>query len=296
MAATRLGSEHRAGICRLESRIKMAKRLYQRAELAFSRARDIGGRIEVLTWRAESALMLGEYRRALELSDTAIRDATAYANYLMRGWPSYVKAEALALSGRCDDALQVLKDATRNFATSKNIQGPLWSLLVKADCFKEMAPKQLHNVLREIRQGLRCHQLAHVQSRLYLEEAEIARAAGDWFRVSQTLAVLRAHLKDKTFFTKQPRMLIAHILLVEAECARLKTSEDAVALLRRARAAYQRIGAKAFVARVNVALLIAGHLDFPRSWLLAECRRQDYQHELVRLTKAKTGFYPIHFV
>jgi tetratricopeptide (TPR) repeat protein len=286
----------RAGICRIESRVNAANRLYGRAELAFSRARDIDGRIEVLTWRAESELILGDYKRSIELSDSAIRYAVAYGKYLVRGWPSYVKAEALALSGRCDDALREVKEAKRIFKRSKNIQGPLWSLLLEVDCFKEIAPKKINGVLDTVRDGLRFHQLAHVQSRLYLEEAEVARAAGDWLRVMQAIAALRAHLKNKTFFTEQPRMLIAHALLVEAECARQQASDGTVKLLKRARAAYERIGAKAFVARVNVALSMAGQLDIPVSQLLEECRRQDYRHELARLKKQQKGFYPIHFV
>lgn len=286
----------RGGIRRIEGRAKAADVLYARAERAFLRARDINGRIEVLTWRAESALMLGQYKLALELSDTAIRNGVAYAKYLVRGWPYYVKAEALALSGNCVDALFVVREARKTFMASRNVQGPLWSLLLEVDCLKETALNKVAGVLRRVREGLRHRQFAHVQCRLHLEEAEVARAAGDWSLVAQALAALREHLRNETMFTERPRMVIAHALLIEAECARQRGSHRAIELLRRVRAAYQRIGAKALVVRVNVALLMAGQADVSVSQLLDVCRQENYRHDLARLENAKTGFYPIHFI
>jgi hypothetical protein len=51
-----------------------------------------------------------------------------------------------------------------------------------------------------------------------------------------------------------------------------------------------------FVARVDVALDLAGEGDISRSALLAHCRGRQYGCEVARLEGIRTGFYPIHFV
>jgi tetratricopeptide (TPR) repeat protein len=184
----------KAGIHRIEGRAKAAAHLYARAGKAFSLARDIDGRIEVLTWQAESLLIVGDYRAALATADQAISYAVAYAKDLVRGWPRYVRAEALALSGRCVEALKEAARAQKVLRASGNIQGPLWCLLLKSDCYRETSPSKAARVMSGVRKGLGLHKLAHVQARLHLEEAELARAAVNWPRLNKALAKLRAHL------------------------------------------------------------------------------------------------------
>lgn len=56
----------RAGIERLEGKLNSAQRLYLQSERAFSKARDIDGRIDVLTWQSETAQITGDYRPGAE--------------------------------------------------------------------------------------------------------------------------------------------------------------------------------------------------------------------------------------
>jgi hypothetical protein len=93
-----------------------------------------------------------------------------------------------------------------------------------------------------------------------------------------------------------PPLLLAHALLVEAECARQRKQANAASLLNAARRAYSRIGARAFVVRTDVALSLAEHSTRSRLALVRECRREGYLLEAARLEKAMSGFYPIHFV
>jgi predicted ATPase len=91
-------------------------------------------------------------------------------------------------------------------------------------------------------------------------------------------------------------LLIAHAMLVEAESARQQGNDDAPNLLRRVRATYRRLGARSFVARTDVALVLTGQGGKGHSGLLARCRRRGYRFEVERLEGVRTGFYPIHFV
>lgn len=286
----------RAGISRLEGRASTAAKFYGRAKHAFLRARDMDGHIAVLTWTAECELTLGEFERGLSLVEEAIREASAYAKSLVSGWPLYVKAEYLTLRGRCADALVILRKAKHILEANGNIQGSLWSLMLQAHCLRETSRQQAEKIFRLLRKRLIGRDLAHIQSRLYLEEAEIARERWNWPGVEASLSALRTHLQHKSKFTKPPRLVLAHALLVEAECARQRHCGEAIALLRHARDAYARMGAKAFVARANVAIGLTDHSDIRMSTLLALCRRSSYDREVDRLTTMDTGFYPIQFV
>jgi len=284
----------RAGIDRIEGRAKAAYRLYARAQHAFLRARDIDGVIDAGTWKAESALMLGDFKEALALADEALRDAAAYGKSLVKAWPRYVKGECLALSGRCEAAIPLAQEAKEIFDASGNIQGPLWSLILTSDCLRQISWRKACPVLSDLQSRPPSRRLAHVKVRLQLEAAEIARASGNWGRAAEAIATVRALLRDKAAFTRQPRLLLAHALLVEAECARSQRHPDAVRLLRRARSAYRRLDARAFVSRADVALFLAGARDIRLSRLLTACRREGYGHELAGLKRR--GFYPVHFV
>ena len=240
--------------------------------------------------------MLGQIKLALDLTEDAIADTVFYAKYLVKQWPFFVQSEAFAQSGDIGRALKLLSEAEPIFVTHDNFQGSLWSLILRSDCLRETSWQEAAEVVRAAWERLGKRHLAHVEARLYLEEAEIARARCDWTGVEQAITKLRNHLDNKVHFTASPPILIAHALLVEAECARQRAQEDTVKLLNLARGAYARIGAKAFVARVDVALSLAGRPKRSDSTLLNICRRKLYQLEVARIEKVKEGFYPIHFL
>ncbi len=123
------------------------------------------GHIAVLTWRAETELMLGDFERASSLAEEAVHEASAYAKLVLSGLPLYVQAEYLTLRGRLDDALAVLHDATRILERYGNIQGTMWSLLLEADCLRG---RSLHEGMARcpsVRRRLRKRDSAHVRIR-----------------------------------------------------------------------------------------------------------------------------------
>lgn len=254
------------------------------------------GHIAVLTWKAECKLILGEFDQGQSLTEAAIREASAYAKSLVKGWPLFVKAECLTLQGHCADALVILREARSILETNGNIQGSLWSLMLTGDCLRETSLQQAEKTFQVLRKRLLRHDLGHIKSRLLLQEAELARQRRNWRGVDEAISALRVHLVNKTSFTKPPRLVLAHALLIEAECARQRHRDQAIALLRRARDAYAKLGANAFVARANVALALIGRADVPVSSLMAHCRRASYDREVTGLTNMNEGFYPIHFV
>lgn len=286
----------RAQTIRLEGRPSTAASLYKRAERAFQRSRDMDGHIAVLTWQAETELMLGNFDHARSLAEEAGREASAYAKYVLSGLPLYVQAEYLTLRGRVDDALNVLHDATRLLKRYGNIQGTMWSLLQEADCLRGRSLDEATARCRNVRRRLRKHDSAHVRIRLYLMEAEIARERGDMPAVEVALSALSTHLHNKTQFTRPPMMALAHSFLVKAECARQVHDGVAVKMLKTARDEYARIGAKSFVARASVAIALATGADMRSSKLLAQCRSNSYDLEVRHLTAMDSSFYPIHFV
>lgn len=286
----------RAGIARIEGYPSKALALYRPAERAFSKARDISGHIEVLTWQGECALVLGRIKSALALAEDAILDAVGYGKYPVRHWPSFVKAEALAQSGEFREALKLIREIKGIFEALGNHQGSVWSRVLESDCLRETSWRQAAAVARDARRRMGKRHLAHAEARLFLENAEIARARRNWVVVADAIAGLRSHLRNKVHFTSPPPLLLAHARLVEAECARQRRQADAPSLLRAARRAYSRIGAKAFVMRTEVALYLAGKSERSGAALMRECRREGYHLEAERLEHAKSGFYPIHFV
>jgi len=286
----------RAGIARIEGYPSKALSLYRPAEHSFSEARDISGHIDALTWQAECSLMLGQIKNALALAEDAILDAVGYGKYPVGRWPSFVRAEAFAQCGEFAQALKVIAEIKGIFETMANHQGSVWTRVLESDCLREMSWRDAAATVRHARRCMGKRQLWHAEARLFLEDAEIARARRDWRGVATAIANLRKHLRDKVHFTAPPPFLLAHALLVEAECARQRKQADTVSLLNGARRAYSRIGARAFMMRVDVALYLAGHSKRSRTALLRECRREGYQLEASRLEGTKCGFYPIHFV
>jgi tetratricopeptide (TPR) repeat protein len=286
----------RAGIARIEGYPSEALVFYRAAERALSKARDISGHIETLTWQAECALLLGQNKSALAIAEDAVLDAVGYGKYLVRNWPSFVKAEALAQSGDFPQALEIIDELKRTFEAVANHQGSVWSRVLESDCLRERSWRDAAAAVRDARRRMGKRRLAHVEARLLLEDAEIARARRDWKGVASALTNLRAQLRNKVHFTSPPALLLAHALLVEAECARQRRQANALSLLKAARQAYNSIGARAFVMRVDVALYLAGWSKRSRAALMRESRREGYRLELARLKALKSEFYPIHFV
>lgn len=286
----------RAGIARVERQPSAALALYRPAERALSKARDISGHINVLTWQAECALMLGQIKSALALTEDAILDAIGYGKYPVRHWPSFVRAEALAQSGEFQEALKLIREIKGIFEALGNHQGSVWSRVLESDCLREISWRNAAALVRDARTRIGNRRLAHAEARLLLEDAEIARARRDWDGVAHAIADLRGHLQDKVHFTSPPPLLLAHALLIEAECARQRKQVNAANLLNAARQAYRRVGARSFVMRADVALYLAGQPKRSRAALIRECRREGYQLEAARLEKTRPGFYPIHFV
>jgi len=254
------------------------------------------GHITVLTWKAECHLMLGDFEQGRILAEEAIREAGAYAKYLVSGWPLIVNAEYFMLRGKFPDALHALEKGRRVLMSNGNIQGSYWCHLLEGRCLKDVSLNLAAKMFGQLQERLKQRMLAQVQARLYLEEAELARERHDWRLVASALRKLRAFLRDKTNFSSLPHMLLAHARLVEAECERDRSSSDAPILLRQARSAYERLGAKAQIARTNVAIALTGCWDVPRAELLAECRRFSYDCEVARLASMDAGFYPINFI
>lgn len=177
-----------------------------------------------------------------------------------------------------------------------NIQGTLWSLLLRSDCVRAQSLDEAAWYCRIVRKRLAGNDLSHIEGRLYLTEAELARQRGDVPAVYASLSKLRALLQNRDTFTRPPAMPLAHAQLVEAECARQNADPTALKRLRLARDAYAQIGARAFIARASVAIALVKGADMRRSRLLAHCRTNSYDLEVRRLTGVDTGFYPIHFV
>jgi tetratricopeptide (TPR) repeat protein len=284
----------RAGIDRIEGRAKSAYAQYTRAQQAFQRARDIDGVIDAGTWKAESALMLGRIREASSIADEALRDAAAYGKSLVRAWPRYVKGECLALAGDCEAGLRLAGEARTIFEAAGNIQGPLWSLILASDCLRGIDWRRAVPVLRQLKDRNEGRRLAQVTLRTALEQAEIARAAQSWGKAAQALSSVRAMLRDRTAFTRQPRLILAHALLVEAECTRARRRPDAIRLLRRAREAYRQLGAQAFVARAELGLVLAGAPESQRFRPRVARFREGFGAELV--PRKRRGYVPVHFV
>jgi len=205
-------------------------------------------------------------------------------------------AEARALSGDTAEALKLAREAQRAFERNHNFQGSIWSRLLQSDCLRETSWRQATRLVKEARRRLEKRRLTSARARLYLEEAEIARARRRWKCVMQAIADFRNLLQNTTSFKKPPLLLLAHAALVEAECARQRRQPQATRLLKAARRAYSPIGARSFVARVDVALVLTGKNKKSHSRLLKLCRAAGYELEVARLENAKSGFYPIHFV
>lgn len=285
-----------AGIDRLEGQVASARQLYARAQRAFSRARDIDGRIDTLTWQSETALISGDVRHALELSDAAICDSIAYAKSLVKAWPWYVKAEALVLSGRCDEAARMVGQMHDVFEANGNVQGIFWTLILEIDCLKNGSWRRAQKLLDEVRVRLGRKSLAHVRARLLLEQADLARAARDWLRVERALSKLQLHLQNRSHFSRRPRLIEAHASLVEAECARDRASAEAPDLLGGAYKKYERLGAKAMAARAAVALALAQDGKAPIKKLRDYCASRGYNREVRALDTNARSYYPIQFI
>lgn len=286
----------RAGIDRLEGQLSSARRLYAQAERAFSRARDIDGRIDVLTWQSETALISGDFKLALELADEAIYDSIAYAKNLVKAWPWYVKAEGLVLSGRYDEASSLAKLAYPVFEAHGNVQGIFWTSILEIDCRKDSSWHMAQNLLNELRVKLGKKRLAHVRARLFLEQADLARAARDWSASFKAISDLRLHLREKECFSRRPRLIEAHALLIEAECARDQAAGNAGQLLERAQRAYRELGANAMATRAAVALALVNNESSTIKRLRAQCVSLGYGRELRALSGIGWGYYPIQFI
>lgn len=286
----------KAGMDRLDGRLKRAASAYESALLSFRKSGDVDGEVDTLTWAAETSLMLGDFDEGRRRIDEALRRAAPYAKKLVAAWPLYVKAEYLCIIGYFAEALSSLKQASEMFASKGNTLGSLWSLLLEADCLRERDTRAAEQKLAELSPKIKGHKA--IQARYYLLKSDLARQHADWQDVSRCLSAIR-NLYDnepENIGKLLPPMLRAHVLLVRAECAHAQHKDEATALLKRAREAYLRVGATAFVARVDVAAMLARGPGVKRERLLRNCRLKGYLLEFERLTMKSSGFYPIHFM
>ena len=285
-----------AGIERLEGKLSTANRLYTQSERAFSKARDIDGRIDVLTWQSEMALIRGKVRQAEDLADAAIEDAIAYAKLPVKAWPWYVKAERLVLLGRYDDAMEIVLRAYPLFKTHGNVQGVTWTSILEIDCRKETSWSHALELLNEVRSRLGKRRLAHAEARLFLEEADLARLARKWSDCSRALSQLRSHLENSTFFSQRPHMIEAHASLVEAECARGQNSLVALEKLRGVWQMYRTLGATTMATRASVAMALLQNESAAITKTIERCMRLGFDREVRVLREKADSFYPIQFV
>jgi tetratricopeptide (TPR) repeat protein len=286
----------RAGIERLEGKLEPAQRLYAQAERAFSKARDIDGRIDVLTWQSETALIRGDIRKALSLADAAIDDAIAYARVPIKAWPSYVKAEGLVLSGRYEEAKRIAQLAHSLFKVHGNVQGVTWTSILEIDCLKDTSWRQAMELLKDVRGRLGRRRLAHAEARLFLEEADLARLARNWSYCAKSLSKLHSHVKNPTFFSQRPRMIEAHASLVEAECARDQNSQVALEMLQKTQQAYKTLGASTMAMRTAVAIALLRNENSAKRKMIEQCMRLEYSREVQALCQKGKSSYPIQFV
>lgn len=285
-----------AGIDRLEGRVASARRLYGKAQRAFSKARDIDGRIDALTWQSETAMILGDLKTAVELSDAAIGDAIAYAKTLVKAWPWYVKAEGLVLSGRLNEVAKMIGLMRPVFEVNGNAQGTFWTLILEIDLLKDHSWREAQRLLDEVWIRLGNKPLAHVRARLLLEQADLARAAHHWSTVHSSLSKLEVQLRSGSHFSEPPRLIKVHASLVKAECARDQGFPETRELLARAQKAYEKLGAKGMAARAAVALALTGHGKERREKLREHCVRRGYLREVREMGRSGGGYYPIQFI
>lgn len=287
----------RAGLLRMEGHAIAAHCVYRKAERAFNDANYIDGLIEARTWIAENYLQVGATGRALSEARAVLADTDDFSRYFTAGWPLFVIGEGLIYSGQLVAALKSLRSAQRRFRAAKNESGLAWVALLLAASVKADDPLRAAHWLDEAEDHLRGAQKhgwnwIHVESRLLLERADLARMAYDNAIAERALISLDQRLAG---LSRDQPIIRLHRALAAAEMARTRRDPRAAAQLSDTAAGYRRLGLVAPAARAAVGAHLAQPPALATPRLMQLCAKY-FPLEAQRLRSGDGDHYPIYFV
>jgi tetratricopeptide (TPR) repeat protein len=272
-----------------------AMRDYAHARRAFSRARDLDGYVEAMTFGSDMLRSRGRYREALQQIEEIFADTELYTRPYARGWARFYRGWIIGAMGDVAAGLADLDQATAVAEASGNHQGVAWGKLVIATYRRPNDLPGAERALDRCEAAIAVHggPMFQCRARLVWERAEMGRARGNEAEARSQLSELEALLESAASPGPLPYM-DAHVLALKGELARDLGDRSAEMRLRNAAAAYRRGKWAACVARIEVALwLLRG--GPPPKRLLVKCRREGYGHELARLEGRSSGpYYPLH--
>ncbi len=287
-------ASHRAGIDRMDGRLRTSLRGYSRAEIAFRKARDINGLIETLTWRADCYRLQGRYQRSLREIESVADDAELYSHHSVAAWALFIKGQLLCVTGCQNDGLDSLRSAFDRFRASGNQQGVAWSLITVADFARSDDGKANPDLLDEADELItRDGHLAYARACLWLIRSDIARSLNRTETMSQLLETIRSHLALRTHFRKPPLHLALNADLIEAEAMLGSRTDEGVQRLRQVRDDATRAGFTALSARASVSIALVRPEEVCPHKLLEYCTKLSFHYEVERLTSPHIGYYPL---
>jgi tetratricopeptide (TPR) repeat protein len=287
----------RAGLLRMEGRAIPAHAAYARAERAFAASGDLDGLIEVRTWRAENLVQIGAVESGLRVAERALADTVDFGRWFTAGWPLFVVGEGLGYRGQFGAAQASLRDAERRFRDAHNESGRAWAELLSAAFDRphrlDSAERKLDRAERYLRAAqARGWTWIHVEARLALERAEVARARDSRPVIQEALAGLLALLDRESL--DQP-ILRLHAALVAAEVRRSEGNATAAADLEAVCAGYRKLGLVGPAARAATAAWLVAPSQPQPERLVRLCQRH-FPLEAERLSTLRSDYYPIYFV
>jgi tetratricopeptide (TPR) repeat protein len=272
-----------------------AMRDYARARRAFRRADDLDGYVEATIFGSDMLRSRGRYREALGRIDEVFADAELYTRAYARAWGPFYRGAIRGAMGDIGPGLDDLGQAAAVSEAAGNYQAIAWTKAMIANYRRAIDLDWAEDALGECAAAIEAYDgpMFQCAARLLWERAELARAR-------RRDAEVRAHITELQGLLTQPESpgplpyLHAHILAVEGELARDTGDPSAEARLRDAATAYRRGRWAACVARIEVSLWML-HDGPPPKWLLTQCRREGYGHELNRLEGRRSDtYYPLH--
>jgi hypothetical protein len=278
----------------MDGDIGAAKRLYERAVLAATAARDLDALVESQTWQAEALVQAGRPRDALPILDAVESESLLYARYFTDGWPPFVLSEALGLVGDIDAGRQAAEAALERFRRTSNVQGIPWALIQLASLIRLSAAADAKPVLADAEHHLAeashfGRPLYYASIRMHLERVELERATGNLATARKKLHEVESEMRLARSHGLRPTLFGVHVALLRAVLGDGSLG-DVIA-------AYRRIGARYHLLLAQILAWRRESSSRPtRSRLLARARREGYGLLSEMSTFDRSTYLPIPFV
>lgn len=268
-------------------------REYRRMRQAARRAGDIDTLVEGFTFGSDPLRSRGRYREALELCEEAMSDAELYARPGALQWAHFYRGMCFAGMYELPKGLADLDRARQLAEAAGEPQLIAWALASRATWLRASDLKAAKSAASEARKAMRRYRapLFALRARLDWEDAEFARAEGDFRLALKRLRRLEARLSRSS---ERMPYLDAHAAALKGEIARDAHDPSARMLIGEALRLYRAGHWAHGEARMRVSLWLMGD-EIQRGRLLSRCRMAKFGQETALLSSGRpTGYVPLH--